>query len=80
MCTWTPEVQCQEFHRNHVIWWTKIQNFDVMEMIRSNICLMNLKFYGFLGHVAGMSYSLLYLDYIKPNVYLIVLLVSHSHF
>jgi hypothetical protein len=24
LCTLTPEVQCQEFHRNHVIWRTKI--------------------------------------------------------
>jgi hypothetical protein len=27
LCTLTPEVQCQEFHRNHVIWRTKITKF-----------------------------------------------------
>jgi hypothetical protein len=27
LCTLTPEVQCQEFYRNHVIWRTKITKF-----------------------------------------------------
>jgi hypothetical protein len=36
LCTLTPEVQCRLVHRNHVIWRTKIQNFDGMEMIRNN--------------------------------------------
>jgi hypothetical protein len=27
LCTLTPEIQCQEFHRNHVIWRTKIIKF-----------------------------------------------------
>jgi hypothetical protein len=28
LCTLTLEVQCQEFHRNHVIWLTKITKFS----------------------------------------------------
>jgi hypothetical protein len=36
LCTLTTEVQCQIFHRNHVIWRTKITKFDGMEMIRNN--------------------------------------------
>ena len=36
LCTLTQEVQCQTFHRNHVIWRTKKTNFDGMEMIRNN--------------------------------------------
>jgi hypothetical protein len=27
LCTLTPEAQCQTFHRNHVIWRTKITKF-----------------------------------------------------
>ena len=36
LCTLIPEVQCEEFHRNHVIWRTKITKFDGMELIRNN--------------------------------------------
>ena len=31
-----PEVQCETFHQNHVVWQTKIKVFDGMEMIRNN--------------------------------------------
>ena len=32
-----PEVQCETFHQNHVVWQTKIKVFDGMEMNRNNV-------------------------------------------